>query len=391
MQRDKGRHAARVLSAGGEIEVLRRYFWSQDHGGTYPADAAIGIAASRVTAGACEICCRMGMTQDFGQGAEDARRIGGVLVSKERLRQIVEGAALAITQARQDGQVAAAWTAEQVTPSPQGPRRVYAGVDGVLVRTVTQTEKDKRRAQHVTRRRQRAARGVNNIRPLPPARAGSDQTFKEMKIGVFYDQEKQRRHAFATAQTHATFGPLLAAFAAQIGWDQADERLSLTDGAKWIATQINRHLPRCSAMLLDFFHLSQHVHAAAQACLGDTPAARAWALARLEELKTVGFRPVLDALATLRKACRAAAKRKSLDALRNYIVERNDMVDYPTALAHGWDIGSGPTEAMCKTLTLRLKRPGMKWDRPHAAAMMNLTALYESGQAPAYWASRRAA
>jgi hypothetical protein len=28
----------------------------------------------------------------------------------------------------------------------------------------------------------------------------------------------------------------------------------------------------------------------------------------------------------------------------------------------------------------------MKWDRDHAAALMNLTALYDSGQADAYWA-----
>ena len=47
---------------------------------------------------------------------------------------------------------------------------------------------------------------------------------------------------------------------------------------------------------------------------------------------------------------------------------------------------SGPTQAACKTLTLRLKGSGMTWDRDHAAAMMNLTALSESGQAAAYWA-----
>lgn len=67
------------------------------------------------------------------------------------------------------------------------------------------------------------------------------------------------------------------------------------------------------------------------------------------------------------------------------------MMAYRTALARGWDIGSGPTEAMCKNLTLRLKRTGMKWDAKHAADMMNLTALYERGQAKAYWASRTAA
>jgi len=38
-----------------------------------------------------------------------------------------------------------------------------------------------------------------------------------------------------------------------------------------------------------------------------------------------------------------------------------------------------------------MKRPGMKWDRHNAAAMMNLTALYESGQAKDYWATRAAA
>ena len=43
----------------------------------------------------------------------------------------------------------------------------------------------------------------------------------------------------------------------------------------------------------------------------------------------------------------------------------------PQACAHG----SGPTEAMCINLTLRLKRTGMKWDPDNAAAIMNLVAL----------------
>ena len=67
------------------------------------------------------------------------------------------------------------------------------------------------------------------------------------------------------------------------------------------------------------------------------------------------------------------------------------MLEYPSALARGWDIGSGPTEAMCKNLTLRLKRPGMRWDTDHAAVMMNLIALRESGQWAGYWEKRRAA
>jgi hypothetical protein len=77
--------------------------------------------------------------------------------------------------------------------------------------------------------------------------------------------------------------------------------------------------------------------------------------------------------------------------LRKYIVDRWEMVDYPTAHVHGWEIGSGPTEAMCKNLTLRLKRTGMKWDTDNAASIMNLVALRESGQWTDYWQTRKTA
>lgn len=61
------------------------------------------------------------------------------------------------------------------------------------------------------------------------------------------------------------------------------------------------------------------------------------------------------------------------------------MLVYAGALRAGQDIGSGPVEAERKTLTLRLKGPGMKWDWDHAAGMMNLAALRESGQWDPYF------
>jgi hypothetical protein len=212
-----------------------------------------------------------------------------------------------------------------------------------------------------------------------------------MKIGVFYDQAKTRRHAFVTEANSDAYGPLLAAFAKQVGFARADQQLSLVDGARWIAKQVCLALPSLQALLLDFYHMSQHVHAAAKCCLGDAPAARQWVDERLGEMKEVGLAPVLAAIDALKKQARAKPKRAALAGLRDYLTDRFDMLDYRTALANGWDIGSGPTEAMCKTLTLRLKRPGMKWDRDHAADMMNLQALYESHQAAAYWDTRPAA
>jgi len=61
------------------------------------------------------------------------------------------------------------------------------------------------------------------------------------------------------------------------------------------------------------------------------------------------------------------------------------MLDYPRFLANEWQIGSGPTEAMCKTLTARLKGSGMRWDASNAEAIMALEALQQSGQWKRYW------
>jgi Uncharacterised protein family (UPF0236) len=380
----------RVLTADGEIELERPYFWAKATGGVFPADASVGIDTARVSPGAREILCRLGMVQDFRQAADDAARIGNVPVGREKLRQLVEGEAQAITQARNSEKLRAAWTSADAKldeTKKDSPTRVYAGVDGVMAPTVTQLEKDKRRKNHSIRRQQRSASGVDNARPLPPARKGSDDRYKEMKIGLFYDQQKKHRHAFVTEGNSKAFGPLLKEHAAQIAFEQADECISLTDGAKWIAGQICRTLLLIKVMLLDFYHLSQHIHAGAKCCLGETQEAKDWTATRLKEIREAGVSPVLAALDALTKKIRAPAKRESLKGLRDYIVARLELLDYRTALAKGYDIGSGPTEAMCKTLMLRLKRPGMKWDRDHASAMMNLTAMYDSGQAKAYWAS----
>ena len=216
---------------------------------------------------------------------------------------------------------------------------------------------------------------MGDVKPLVLARSGSDQSFKEMKIGLFYDQGGSRIHAFATEGNREASGRLLRQHADAIGLERADESLSLTDGGPWIRNQILKHL---NAMLLDFYHLSEHIWSGAHCCLGEGQEAQAWAKEQLHALKHVGPRLVIAAIDDLSKRFRASARRKKLRLLRKYLVERWEMIDYRRALARGWDIGWGPTEARCKNLTLRLKRPGMKWNRDHAAGVMNLIALHES-------------
>jgi ribosomal protein S15P/S13E len=332
----------------------------------------------------------MGIHENFQQAGVDLQKLAGLSLSKEKLRQLVEAEASQVRKIRDSGSLPASWSASEAK-LPDGKTRTYVGVDGVMAPTVTQAEKDKRRQQHVTRRQQRGKAGLDNAKPLPSPRAGTDEKFKEMKIGVLYDQAKEHRHVFATEETSKDFAPLLATHARLIGLKNARETLGRIDGAVWIYQQVCLALVFISSILLDFYHLAEHVHAASRCCLGEgTPAAWAWAAALLAQAKTSDIAGMLKTIEELEKRMRSKKKKQSLRALQHYIEQRRDMLDYAEALRQGQDIGSGPTEAECKTLTMRLKGPGMKWDRDHAAGMMNLIALRESGQWDPYWLGQAA-
>jgi hypothetical protein len=59
-----------------------------------------------------------------------------------------------------------------------------------------------------------------------------------------------------------------------------------------------------------------------------------------------------------------------------YLENHREMLDYPGARRRGLPIGSGNTEATCKTLfTVRMKRSGARWKEATAADVINLRAL----------------
>ena len=91
------------------------------------------------------------------------------------------------------------------------------------------------------------------------------------------------------------------------------------------------------------------------------------------------------------KKYRSKARRKSLKELIQYIANRFEMCDYPKFIKQGRQIGSGPTEAMCKVLTYRLKGAGMRWGRPGTDATMALIALEQSNTWKSYWYLRKRA
>ena len=340
------------------------------------------MSQRRYSPGVREICCREASRSSFRRAAEDLGRVGQIHVSHETLRSVVEAEGLGALAQQRSGVLGPEWTAGDCVETPSDKSCVITGADGVMVPLITEQEKSKRR-----RGRKRRRKG------LPPRhriRRGSDQSYKEFKILTFYDQSHEHQYAVGTSGDHKVLGRLMRREARKLRLDQADLAYSVCDGADWIRRQYRLQLPMLDDNVLDYYHLRDHVIVASHSLFGEgAEDALAWRKRMCGCVLEQGPVELLELLVALRKKLRARSKRKVLNGLIGYIARRLDMLDYPRFVAAGYDIGSGPTEAFCKTLTSRLKGPGMRWDKPHAEVMMALASIRSSRLWSTYWQKQR--
>jgi hypothetical protein len=373
-----------VLTINGRVRISRRRWHSADDGTTPPIDEWLDTAESTISLGVREMACRLnGDGKNFDKAAENLARTAQFQLSGETLRVLVETEGKRVLQAQRAGQLAVDWSATDCK-TEEKTTRVYLGSDGVMVPLVTDTEKKARREKTKQKRKKRGKKA----RPLPSMRKGADQHYKEFKIVALYDEEQEHRLVSGTRDDCEAAGRLMRREAGRIHLDLADEKVGNVDGSPWIRHQVERQSLPLNALGLDFYHLSENVHKTRREIYGeDDESGRAWAGDVLHRFKHDGFEVVWQHLIDWRSGLRRG-KRKAADRLLGYVSERREMIKYPEFVAKGWQIGSGPTEATCKTLTARLKGSGMRWDADNAEALMALEALTQSGQWKLYWQSQ---
>jgi hypothetical protein len=373
-----------VLTVNGRVRIGRRRWHSPVEGTTTPLDAWLDCAEATISLGVREMACRLnGDGKNFDKAAANLDRTAQIALSGETLRVLVEAEGKRVLKAQQSGQLPLDWSAADCKTAAEKTTRIYLGSDGVMVPLVTDTEKASRRQKIKQKRRQRGKKA----RPLPPRKSGADQRYKEFKIVAFYDETQNHRLVSGTRGDCAVAGRLMRREAGRIHLDQADEKVGNVDGSAWIRNQVERQSLPLDALGLDFYHLSENVHKARREIYGeDDKPGQQWAGQLLHVFKHEGYEPAWKQLLEWRVALKHG--RPAADRLVNYVSERRGMIRYPEFQAQGWQIGSGPTEATCKTLTARLKGSGMRWDSDNAEAIMALEALTQSGQWNAYWQSQ---
>ena len=137
--------------------------------------------------------------------------------------------------------------------------------------------------------------------------------------------------------------------------------------------------------IVDYYHACLYIQQLAEALFGPSAKGRAWAKQMRKYLKTKsdGITRVLQSASALRLKHGLWGTPKVYDQAYAYLKKRTHWMRYRHYSGQRLPIGSGITEAACKTVfTQRLKRSGMSWTREGGQVILDLRVLWLSGVWP---------
>lgn len=156
------------------------------------------------------------------------------------------------------------------------------------------------------------------------------------------------------------------------------------DGASWIVEQFNGQFGAQGSYLLDFYHVSQYLAAAAP----PRQSGRGWLKRQQGYLLANRLGPTLQSLS--RRLESPGTQEQPVRAAWRYLTQRREQLDYAGALAANLPIGSGEAESGHRhVIQKRLKLAGAWWKENNAEAMLNLRAQRASGSWETYWQTVR--
>jgi hypothetical protein len=355
------------LSVLGAIRLERAYYYCRHCGhGHHPWEGMLGLTGQDLTPAASELTSLAGLLSSFEEASRKILpKLAGLRLSESSAERTTEAAGQRLKEHWAAGETLGGFQPWSWSEDNAGQRCAYVSVDATGVG-------------------QQGHKG---------AKADGRMAYVGMAFNVREDKPSQARY-LAGLYTLAELGSQLRRQAGQVGMNQAQQWIALTDGGAGLEEFMQCYFPQ-AVCILDFFHAAEHLHELAKLWHGgDEEQGKALGHEWSHGLKHEGGQALLAVLEGLDLRGRSAAVREKYRQVTGYVRNNVQRMDYPCYRAKGWLIGSGHIEAACKTVVgQRLKGTGMRWSEGGADAVCCLRALFKSerDQWEAFWQTRVAA
>lgn len=366
-----------LLTALGPAELLRPYYLcSNCHAGQFPADVELDVEGTEMSPAVRRMMAVVGHQAPFDQGREQLKVLADLTVTTKAVERTAEAIGKDIAAGQDE---AVARSLRGALPLQFGPPIpiLYVQMDGTGVPTVSAETEG------------RAGKVEGQPAHTREAKLGCVFT----QTGVDEDGRPVRDEASTTytgaIETAEAFGQRLYTEAWQRGWERAEKKVVMGDGANWIWNLAALHFPG-ALEIVDLYHARQHLwQLAAPLYPNDTARQKRWIMVQQDKLDHGKIERLVASLRSLCITSPQLAEKVRIEA--DYFEKNAHRMRYPDFRRQHLFVGSGVIEAGCKTVIgSRLKRSGMFWTVRGANAILALRCCRLSGQFENYWEARRA-
>lgn len=219
-------------------------------------------------------------------------------------------------------------------------------------------------------------------------RRGKQLIWREARLCLARPKDAATPCYGATLGSVTLAGELWRATAHAAGLGERTHVHGVGDGAGWILTQFQEQFGAQGDYLLDFYHVSEYLAAAAAVIRPKNP--EPW---RRRQQGRLLENQVAAVLRTLTPHLEAEGQPDApVQAAHRYLKERREHLDYAGARAAGLEIGSGEIESGHRhVIQQRLKLAGCWWKENHAEAMLGLRVARANQLWSRYWSTPKPA
>lgn len=368
-----------LLTALGKVELLRPwYLCPHCHNGQFPVDRLLDVESRDCSPGLRRMQAVVGQEVAFDHGRQQMKVLAGLEVTAKSVERTAEDIGTDITACEQR-QIRKAVQLDLPVIVGEPIPILYVQMDGTgvpVVKKETEGRKGKTDGQ--------------------PAHT------REVKLGCVFTQTTWDKEGYAIRDLNSTtytgaietaeeFGKRIYLEAWNRGWNRAEKKVVMGDGAEWIWNLADQHFPG-SVQIVDLYHAREHLWELARKLSPNDPASqKAWMKVHQKRLLDKGKIEKL-ALALRSVESTNADVLEKIRTEADYFERNAERMRYPKFRRQHLFVGSGVIEAGCKTVIgSRLKQSGMFWSVRGANAIIALRCCYLNGRFEDYWEGRRAA
>jgi hypothetical protein len=351
--------------------TLRRYLYQPIHGverALFPLEIRLGIEVGAATPALAERAAALAIDSTQGETLTALRREHSVNWSVSTLRAVLEAVRVGVVPHGRDASVAKvlAWL-EQADASRGARKPVLAvGRDGIFVPIRGQESYREAAAATLSvydRRGRRLGTLYLGRMPEPGQQTISDQLTELIQEVLRQWSGPVPRLAYVTDAGHHPTAYYRRVLKRMTHPCRPQERLHW----EWV---------------IDYYHAASYVYALAEALFRTPCESQAWAHKMCRWLKTKpgAVNRILHSAAAIRSRRVVLGTAQAYREAYGYLRTRIGHLDYNRYKKLHLPIGSGVTEAACKTVfTQRLKRSGMGWGVEGGQRIVDLRVLRLSG------------